>query len=189
MSTAATIEWINEVSPSFKARIAGGLYFLTMLSSAFLERLMPGKTNLIPGLIEIVGISAVTLVLYLVFRPVSRSLSLLAAAFNFVGITLETIKFASHGTDIGMVFHGVFCILIGILIFRSTWMPLILGASIALAGLAWFTFFAPAFAASLSPWNLACGLAGEASTFLWLLLFGVNDREWKQQAGSMEGSI
>jgi hypothetical protein len=174
MGTAVMIERIRESSPRFKAWIAGGLYFFTLLTAQFIESLFPGRLNFTAGLIEIAGMFVVTLILYDIFSPVKRNVSMLAAAFNLVGITLEAIRLTSHGTDIAMVFHGVFCILIGYLIYRSAFLPRILGALIAFGGLSWLTYLSPPLANYLSPYNLVCGLLGEASVFLWLLAMGVN---------------
>jgi hypothetical protein len=107
------MERILKARPSAKARLAGGLYFFNLLAAAVLELVFPDKMNFAAGIIEIVGMAAVTLILYDLFRPVNRSLSMVAAAFNFVGITLEAMKLNSHGTDIAMVFHAIFCFLIG----------------------------------------------------------------------------
>jgi hypothetical protein len=62
----------------------------------------------------------------------------------------------------------------GYLIFRSTFLPRILGALIAFAGLGWLTSLSPSLANSLSPYNLASGVLGEGSVCLWLLVMGVN---------------
>ena len=121
-----------------------------------------------------VGMLSVTLLLYLLFKPVNRSLSLLAAVFNLVGITIEAVRLNAHGSDFAMVFHGAFCILVSYLIWRSAFLPRILAALIALGGLAWLTYPLTPFASYLSPYNVICGLAGEASVFLWLLVVGVN---------------
>jgi hypothetical protein len=51
----------------------------------------------------------------------------------------------------------------------------------AFAGLSWLTFLLPSLAKYLSPYNLACGVIGEASVFLWLLVMGVNVQRWKEQ--------
>jgi hypothetical protein len=52
----------------------------------------------------------------------------------------------------------------------------------AIAGLGWLTFLSPPLVNYLSPYNLALGLLGEASVFLWLLVMGVNLERWKEQA-------
>jgi hypothetical protein len=186
MSAAVIMKRIREMSTRFRARLAGGLYLFTLLSAQFLESIFPGTFNRAAGILELVGMSAVTVVLYYIFRSVHRSISLLAAVFNFTGITLEAIRFNAHGTDIAMVFHGLFCILIGCLIFKSGFLPRSLGALIAFGGLAWCTYLTPSLANSLSPYNLACGLLGEASVFLWLLGMGINPELVQQHAGQAE---
>ena len=80
-------------------------------------------------------------------------------------------------------FTGSNWLLIGYLIFRSTFLPRILGVLSAFAGLCWLTFLSPPLATYLSPYNLASGLLGEAAVCLWLLVMGVNVQRWKEQAG------
>ena len=178
------LQLLREISPRFRAGLAGGLYVFTLLTAQFLESIFSGRFNRAAGIIELVGMSVVTAVLYYVFRSVSGSISLLAAVFNFTGIALEAIRFNAHGTDIAMVFHGIFCILVGCLIFKSGFLPRSLGALIAFGGLAWCTYLTPSLANRLSPYNLACGLLGEASVFLWLLGAGVNAEAVQQHAGT-----
>jgi hypothetical protein len=48
-------------------------------------------------------------------------------------------------------FFGFYCLLIGYLIFRSGFLPRILGAGMAIAGLGWLTFLSPALAHDLVP--------------------------------------
>jgi hypothetical protein len=184
MSAAVIMKRIREMSPRFRARLTGGLYLFTLLAAQFIESIFPGRFNRAAGILELVGMSAVTALLYYVFRSVSGSISLLAAVFNFTGIALEAIRFNAHGTDIAMVFHGIFCILIGYLIFKSGFLPRSLGALIAFGGLVWCTYLTPSLANSLSPYNLTCGLLGEASVFLWLLGPGVNAEAVQQHAGA-----
>lgn len=52
----------------------------------------------------------------------------------------------------------------------------------AIAGLGWFTFLVPPFAQGLQPWILLPGVVGEATLTLWLLISGVNDERWTEQA-------
>ena len=175
---------IDKASPRFKARIAGVLYFFSLLAGGFGELLLHGRLGFSVGLVAISSMAAVTLIFFRIFKPVNRSLSLLAAAFNFVGLTFETLRWNPRGLNIAMVFHGLFCLLIGYLILRSTFLPRVLGALMAFAGLAWLTYLSNPLVSHLAPYNMACGLLGEASTFLWLLVLGVNAQRWKEQASA-----
>jgi hypothetical protein len=83
--------------------------------------------------------------------------------------------------NIGLGFHGFYWILIGYLIFRSTFLPRILAALMAIAGSCWLTFLSPPLASYLSPYNLASALLVEGLAMLWLLLMGVNAERWKEQ--------
>jgi uncharacterized protein DUF4386 len=176
------LKQIRNMSPIFRARLAGGIYLFTLLFSQFLMCIFPGTFNKAAGVLELVGMTAVTVVLYYIFRPVQKSLALLAAACNFTGIAVEATRFKFHGVDLTMAFHGAFCILLGYLILKSGFMPPSLGALIAFGGLAWLTFVPPLLAIELSPANLACGFLGEASVFLWLLGMGIDPYPVRRQA-------
>jgi hypothetical protein len=184
MSAAVMMEWIAEASPRFKARIAGVLYFFSLLTAAFTELFARGRLNFVGGYIAVSGMVAVALLFYAIFKPVNRGLSLLAASFAFLGLSFEGLRWQPHGVNIAIVIHGFYCLLIGYLIFRSTFLPRILGVLMALAGLGWLTFLSPPFANYLSPYNLTSGLLGEGSVMLWLLVMGVNVQRWKEQASA-----
>jgi hypothetical protein len=81
-----------------------------------------------------------------------------------------------------LVFFGFYCLLIGYLIFRSTFLPRILGVLMAFGGLGWLTFLSPPLASHLSPCIFAPGILGEGSLTLWLLVIGVNEL-------TMEGAL
>jgi len=99
-------------------------------------------------------------------------------------LALLLLKLQAQAYNIGLVFFGFYCILIGYLIFRSLFLPRILGALMVFAGLGWLTFLSPPLANHLSPYILAPGLLGEGSLTLWLLVIGVNAQRWKEQAGA-----
>ena len=184
MSTATWMERTGEVSPRLKARIAGGLYVFSLLTALFLEVFLRGRLGDAVDIIQMLGMAAVTLLCYYIFMAVNKSLSLLGASFNLVGLISEAFRLTPHGVNTAIVFHGAFCILIGYLTFRSAFLPRILGVLMAFAGLSWLTFLLPSLAKYLSPYNLACGVVGEASVFLWLLVMGVNVQRWKEQASA-----
>lgn len=163
-----------EASPSLRARIAGVSYLLAILTAVFGEFLVRGRLGFALGLIAVSCYIAVTLILYGIFRPVNGSLSLLAASFSLVGLVLEALQWQPRGINVAMLFHGFYCLSIGSLIFKSTFLPRILGALMAFAGLVWLIYLSPPLANYLSPYNTAAGILGEGLPMLWLLVFGVN---------------
>ena len=128
----------------------------------------------------------VTLLLYDIFKPVNRSLSLLAAFFSLVGLTFEAIRLQPRGVNVAIVFAGFYCLLIAYLIFRSTFLPRILGGLMVFGGLGWLTYLSNPLVNYLSPYNLASALLAEASVFLWLLVMGVNVQRWKEKSEAAE---
>jgi len=230
---------IAEASTRPSARTTGVvylLYFLTAVSGEFFLKglVVDGdaaatannilaheslfRLGLATGLVATACYVAVTALLYDLFKPVNRSLSLLAAFFSLVGCTilafaslfrfaplvvlgggqylrvfaaeqLRALAFLSlelygQGVNICFVFFGVYCLLIGYLIFRSAFLPRILGAPMALAGLGWLTFLSPPLANYLAPCILVLGFVAELALMLWLLVMGVNVQRWKEQAST-----
>ncbi len=82
-----------------------------------------------------------------------------------------------------------FCILIGYLIFKSTFVPKVVGVLFAFACLGLLTFLYPPLASSLIPYNLAVDALGELSLTLWLIVMGVNSERWKEQASAARASL
>jgi hypothetical protein len=178
------MERIAAASPRLKARIAGVFYLITFVAGVF--ALVSANGRLAANLIATVCYIAVTLLFYDIFKPVSRSVSLLAAFVSLVGLavgTLTMFHLAPFHIN-NLVFFGGYCLLIGYLIFRSTFLPRILGALMAFGGLGWLTFLSPQLAKYLSPYNLAPGILGEGVLTLWLLAMGVNEQRWNEQANA-----
>ena len=89
--------------------------------------------------------------------------------------------------NIYTVFYGFDIIILGYLVFRSTFLPRAIGVLLAADGLAYLVYgfadlLAPPFAAHLIPWIQLPALLGEGSLCLWLLLAGVNARRWNEHA-------
>ena len=99
-------------------------------------------------------------------------------------LALMFLELNTQAGNICVVFFGVYCLLIGYLIFRSTFLPRLLGVLMALAGLGWLTFLSPPLANHLSPYNLVLGFLAELALMLWLLARGVNVQRWKEQASA-----
>ena len=107
---------------------------------------------------------------------------------------LQALALVSHnmfntGYDISMVFWGFHIILMGFLILRSTFLPRILGALLAIGGVCYLTnsfadFLAPSFGNTLGLYIVIPGAVAELLLTLWLLVMGVNVPQWKEQVST-----
>ena len=168
-------------SLQLKARIAGGLYLFTVLTAALGEGYLHGRLAYAVGLIAVAGMVVVTILVYMILRPVDKNLIFLATTINLVSCLFEAGRFSPQGVAIAVVMTGFYCLLIAIVLLRATFLPRLLALAMAIAGLGWLSFMSPSLASRLSPWNVACGLIGEAAFFLWLLLKGIDTQRWRQQ--------
>jgi len=185
MTTTVTMERFAEVSPLRKARIAGAFWLLTIVGGS-LALFLHGKLYSVADFIAGASYVVVTLLLYDMFEPVSRNLSLFAAVLSLAGYTFGRLGLHPKGVDIEMVFFGFYSLLIGHLIFKSTFLPRILGALMAFAGFAWLTFLSPQVGTYLDPYNRAAGGIAQLSLCVWLLVMGVNTERWRERAAARE---
>jgi hypothetical protein len=238
MSADVMMERIAETSPRLMARIAGGLWLLYVLMAGLAGSSRRGlmvngeaaatATNILAhsslfqlgfaaDLLAIACYIAMTALFYELFRPVNRTVSLLAAFFSLGGCTIQGfgglfelaplvvlggtqyssvfkveqlqalaymfLKLYSQAYSIALVFFAFFSLVIGYLIFKSTFLPRILGVLMAVAGMGGLTFLSPSFGAKYLPYIVAADI-GEILLILWLLVFGVNAERWKEQASA-----
>jgi Domain of unknown function (DUF4386) len=99
-------------------------------------------------------------------------------------LALLFLKVNDRGAGIALVFFGFYAVLTGCLIIKSTFLPRILGVVSMIAGLGWLTFLYPPVAHRLFPYIAVFALLGAALLILWLLVFGVNEQRWKEQASA-----
>jgi hypothetical protein len=97
-------------------------------------------------------------------------------------LALMFLRLNAYAFGIYLVFFGFWCVLIGFLIFKSTFLPRILGVLLAIAGLGWVTYLSPPLARYLFPYIAGASALGEIPLLLWLLVVGLNDQRWKEQA-------
>ena len=93
----------------------------------------------------------------------------------------------SIGYDIQQVIYAFYLLAAGYLVFRSTFVPRVIGVLLAIGAVAYLvysfaSFLSPAFSATLVPYIQLPSLIGEASLSLSLLAVGVNVRRWREQA-------
>jgi hypothetical protein len=104
-------------------------------------------------------------------------------------LALAFLQLRTLGFDIALVFFGFHCILIGYLLFRSTFLPRILGVALAIGGFGYLsnilTIAIPVgIRGHLFPYILLPAGAAEISLTLWLIIVGLNAPRWKEQAGA-----
>ena len=126
---------------------------------------------------------AVTLLLYEMFKPVNERVSLLAALLSVIGCFVQTLGLF-HLAPLHIspfAFFGPYCLLIGYLIFNSTFLPRVLGVLMMLAGLGWLLFLSPPLSHALSSYIKVVGFLAEASLMVWLLAIGVDVSKWESK--------
>jgi MFS family permease len=97
-------------------------------------------------------------------------------------LALLFLKVNDHGAAMALVFFGFYALLTGYLIIRSTFLPRILGVWSAIAGLGWLSFLYPTLGYRLFFYVAPFGLLGAVALIVWLLVFGVNEQRWREQA-------
>jgi hypothetical protein len=150
------------------------------------ELVLHGNANIAAGFIAVVCYVGVSLLFYSIFKAVTRTLALLAVSFNLLGLVLEALRLQPGGVNVAMVFHALYCLLMGFVIFRSRFMPRALGFALMCAGAVWLLNLSPALANELATYMLVVGLVGEALLPLWILFAGMNVEAWRRQSDTAD---
>lgn len=164
------------------------------------------------GVVEIIVLAcdvALAVIFYRLLRPVSRTLALIAAAFRLAYAAINGANVTLHfapllvltgqppqqslavtftqlhllGFDVALVFFGVHVAVLGYLIFRSSYLPRVLGLLLMLGGAAYlanslFSLLAPGALAGRALILLAPAGVAEIAIALWLLVVGVDIKKW-----------
>ena len=243
---AAVVEGrMAEPSPQVMARMAGLFYLFTILGGVFAQSFVSDKlvafgdasataTNILSHerlfqwgfavyLIEMTCQITSTALIYLLLKPVSRTISLLAAFISLAGCTIKALsrlfyiaplfvlggghqlaafqpdqlqalalvllKVNDLGAGIALAFFGFNALLKGYLILKSTFLPRFLGVLTILTGLGLLTFLSPTLGHRMFSYIVPIGLVGTVAMILWLLVFGVNEQRWRDQAAASAASI
>jgi hypothetical protein len=171
------MERIRAATPKTKARLTGAVY-LAYFVAAILGAAL--ASHHVPALVLSLSSTALyallTVLFYIMFRPVSKGVSLLAALISFSGCIFTVIQLLHLVGHIisPLIFFGFYCLLLGQLIVRSGFLPKILGALLIVAGAGWLLFLFPFFK-PLNTVTEVFGILAEGALCLWLLIAGVRD--------------
>jgi Domain of unknown function (DUF4386) len=188
-----------DIPPRLRARIAGVLYLIIFVAAP------SGAAEATPVnmTINLACDIGVALLFYDLFEPVSRSISLLAALFRLIFVAVMAANALNYfgvlnlfdaagsasafntGYGVALVPFGLHCLLTGRLIFKSTFLPGIIGILVMAAGSGYLIFLWPALGERLFvPYILVPALIGEGSLTLWLIVLGVNSARWAERAAA-----
>lgn len=134
--------------------------------------------------IAIEGVAAVSLAAALL--PMTSAAY--ASAFSpeqLDAMAMLSIRSHSTGFGVALIFFGVECVILGYLIFRSHYMPQVIGVLMQIAGLCYVInsfalLLSPPLSTRLFPAILIPSLIAELSLALWLLTRGVRVDRWDQ---------
>lgn len=152
---------------------------------------------------------AVVLCLYKILSPVSKSVAKLMVLFSLLAVpiamlnelnkgavllvlenaqpSLEQMNMFLHLHDYGIqvagIFFGLWLLPMGYLVFKSTFLPKVIGILLVVAGFGYLAdsfvyFINPEFTIVFSEFTFI----GEAAMTFWLLIKGVNAKQWIKQA-------
>jgi hypothetical protein len=180
---------MNEITQqadlSSHARATGVVYlsyFVTTILGVFLSsRKLPAGVVL-NGLATLLY-ATMTILLYRIFRPAQPLLALAAALCSLAGCVTDGLHQLHSGfPDLSpLVFFGPFCVLLGVLILRSRFLPRWLGWPLIVAGLGWLAYLNPKVAQHAQIVIFPVGFLAEFVLMLWLLLRGVGEARWREQ--------
>jgi len=183
------VERTAEETPRFRGRIAALFYLLNIISGS-LALVFIGRNLALYAhaatLTATISYVIVTVLFYSIFKPANRHLSLLAAIASLMGCAVGATNSFRFGTVPvnALVFFGVYCLLIGYLISKSTFLPRVLSILMVIGGLGWLTFLSHSLASALAPYHMAPGILAETLLTVWLLVPGVNAQRWKEQSAA-----
>ncbi len=168
-----------------QARVAGALWLVVILASVSSLAVQSTQPRIAFAALEFGAVCylGVTVLLYVLFKPVDGTLALFAAACGVIGLTSGGDTSPTHAPSesaflVEMVFFGFQILTTGFLITRSTLIPRVLGFLLMLGGASYiinsFTnFVAPDVGRHLMPFIVPIAILGEGALTLWLLVKGV----------------
>jgi hypothetical protein len=222
------------------ARAAGFLYLIIIFAGGFAEAFVrEGLTvsgnaaataqnilaseqmyrfGFVADLVVLIAGTILSLIFYILFKPVNRHLSLLALIFSILAsavmalnlvnqlaplvllhspsylkafsieqlqtLSLFFLKLQSQGYGISLLFFAFYFPNIGYLVYKSGFLPRILGVIYTLAGIGYLInslamFLTPQLTVYLFPYVLLPAFIGESSMSLYLIIKGVKAQDEK----------
>jgi hypothetical protein len=188
---AATVSNLLAHEATYRAGFAigfvGNLIYIALTALYYrLFKPVHRTTSLLMASFSLVGCATQIIagVLLLVPLVVLRDHQLLGAfqVEQLRAAALVSLRIYSQTFYISFVPFALFDFLLGYLIFRSTFLPRIIGVLMMIAGVGAMTFLYPPLAIAIMPVVLAVGGLAELVLMSWLIVRGVSVARWEEQA-------
>jgi uncharacterized protein DUF4386 len=92
------------------------------------------------------------------------------------------IRMWGYAFSVSLTFFGVYCTLVGVLVFRSRFFPAILGVLLVTAGATYWINAVRLFLDLPIPYIQWVTFFGEQAFALWLLIVGLDAAKWRERA-------
>jgi len=178
------------------------------------------RSGIVGHLVVLITDHGVSILLYVLLKPVSKTLSLVAAVFRLIMVAMRGINLLTHffallllsgagyltvfetdqlhalvllvltafedGVLIDYVFFSLHLFFLVYLVFKSGYIPRILGVLLIIGSFGYLTqsltiFLFPSYEAIVSQFIVPFQIP-ELVFFLWLLIKGVNVEQWEKRA-------
>jgi hypothetical protein len=104
-------------------------------------------------------------------------------------LSLALIRINGQGAAIALIFFGFETLIRGWLLFRSGFLPRILGVLSMVGGLGWLTYLWPPLGSRAFMGVALFAIAGTMAMTGWLVIRGVDDVKWRERAALAATSI
>ena len=192
---AATATHVLAHGDAFRASVAVGLVanVVYIALTALFYRLFVPVNRVLSLLAAFVSLVGCTVQIFAGLLQVAPLIVLrdahLATAFRpeqLQAAALLALTLYSQTFPISLVLFAFYDLLLGYLIFRSTFLPRILGVLMMVAGAGWAIFLWPPLALKLSLVILPVGGLAEVLLMLWLLGKGIDVSRWREASRAVE---
>ncbi len=99
-------------------------------------------------------------------------------------LALTLLRINDEGAALAVAFFGPSTFLTGWLIMKSTFLPKWIGILSVVGGILWTSFYWPSLGRSLFMISAVFALIGVIATIGWLVIKGVNEEKWREQAAA-----
>lgn len=136
-----------------------------------------------------IGVESMSKVFLILVLPTLRGSGPAVDAAHGEALARLVLQAHDISFNVALIFFGITCIVYGVLIRRSGYLPKTVGALMQAAGTAYLiactaSLFLPAVANAILPAILIVPLIGESSFCLWLLFKGVDERGWRERVAA-----